>query len=48
MDHISPEIILNKYNHFIHEIDNKREELFSQVDLLSHNARFASNYIKMV
>ena len=47
IDDISPELIVNQYTHFIREIDNKREELFNQIDLLSHNAKFASNYIKM-
>ncbi len=47
IDNISPDLILDKYSHFVEEIDDKRDELFSQVDLLSHNAKFASNYIKM-
>ncbi len=47
IENISPELLLDKYAHFISDIDYKREELFSQVELLSHNARFASNYIKM-
>lgn len=46
MDTLTPDIIMQKYQMFLQNIDSMRSDLFDKVRFLSYDAMFSANYIK--